>query len=134
MPIRFKGEVTKAPGVPPKNFSTLTTTGTQSQGLGPLSHTLSAPVLNFLAQWPFKSLASIRALVSREHRVMLLFLGASASVRTGLLGFRFGSVERREFVPTPLHLTVSIPPTSSPPAYSSSLARFARAFLIWARL
>lgn len=53
---------------------------------------------------------------------MLLFLGASASVRTGLLGFRFGSVERREFVPTPLHLFPSRPPPHLPPTRPVLLA------------
>lgn len=111
MPICFKGKVTKALGVPPRNFSIPTTTGKQSQGLRPLSHTLlSAPVLNFLAQCPFKSLMSIRDLVLREHQVINLPLSASACVRTGLPGFQFGSVGHWEFVPTPLHLFPSRPP------------------------
>lgn len=87
-----------------------------------LSPTLFAPVLNCLEQWPFKSLVSIRALVSREYRVILLPSSASTCVQTGdrvscstVLGIGI----------CPYSLaSVSIPPTSShhlPPTRPVSL-------------
>lgn len=132
--------MTKAPGVPPRNLS-IATTVKQSQVLGPFSPTLlsallSARVSQSPTAWPFKSLASIRAPVSRERWIVLFPLSVAVGVPAG---FSFRQSWTVGICPHSLTSGCFHParPLQSPHAYSicfPSRGPFASAFLIWAWL